>query len=103
MKVTWASIPPPAVKDLTAKLKLVSISSAPNNNTSPNFDHCFPGITMKTELRIGYQIKMFMLCFNNNFRLTENTGGWSTAPVSENNLYSLFVFFRIKLHLPLVY
>ena len=61
-------------------------------------------MTLKAEFRIEYHAKVFMLRFDSNFGPIEKLGWVDNCIffVGKGNLSGLFVFVRIKLHLPLV-
>ena len=75
-----------------------------DSDTSTGFDHCLPDMAFKIELRIEYHTKVFVLRFDGNFRPIEKHGQMDNCIFSlgKDNLYSLFAFVRVKLHLPLV-
>ena len=75
-----------------------------DSDTSPGFNYCFPDMAMKTELRIENHTKVFMLLFNSNFGAIEKHGwmGNCNFHLGKDNLYDLFAFVRIELHLLMV-
>ena len=58
-------------------------------------------MALKIELRIEYLAKVFMLRFESNFGSIEKHGQMDNCIFSlgKDNLYGLFVYVRIKLHL----
>ena len=61
-------------------------------------------MALKIELRIEHHAKMFMIRFDSNFGSIEKPGQMDNCILSlgKDNLHGLFVYVRIKLHLPLV-
>ena len=75
-----------------------------DSDTSPGFDYCFPDMALKIELIIEYHATVFMLRFDSILGPIEKYRQMDNCIVSlgKDRLYGLFVYARIKLHLPLV-
>ena len=63
-------------------------------------------MALKIELRIEYHAEVFMPWFDSNFGSIEKHGQMDDSCIfslGKDNLYDLFAYVRIKLHLPIRY